>query len=241
MSDTKLSKNVNDMIKIIRDIKSGNAEERNNFISNYEPFIIRCVSHVLNNRFVDKNNNDEYSIGLIAFNEALDKFDERKGKKFLDFAQLVITRRVLNYRIRESKKNGEYLFSTIADEKGSIEQNIVANENLSNVVYNSNHEELIDFENKLKMYNINIMDLADSVPKRKDAKKFCIDVAKSIVSNKYIHEKFLLNKTLPISDILKLHNCSRRTIERNRKFIIASVLVISSNLDTIKEFLNSSS
>ena len=43
-------------------------------------------------------------------------------------------------------------------------------------------------------------------------------------------------KTIPISDLMKFVTVSRKTIERNRKYIIAVSLVLRSSLEEIKEY-----
>ena len=50
---------------------------------------------------------DEFSIGLQAFNEALDAYQSDKGASFLYFAKMVINRRVIDYirKIKNSTKN----------------------------------------------------------------------------------------------------------------------------------------
>ena len=73
-------------------IKGGDLEERNKLIEDYIPFIIKTVSKQLN-RYIETENSDEFSIGLIAFNEAIEKYNSDKGI-FLKFAELVISNRI---------------------------------------------------------------------------------------------------------------------------------------------------
>lgn len=70
-------------------------------IEDYQPFIATSVSRVCK-RYIDQEQDDEFSIGLIAFNEAIDSFHEGKGSSFFTFARLVISRKVIDY-IRQQK------------------------------------------------------------------------------------------------------------------------------------------
>lgn len=54
---------------------------------------------------------DEFSIGLQAFNEALDAYQSDKGASFLYFAKMVINRRVIDYIRKNKKFNQEYPFT----------------------------------------------------------------------------------------------------------------------------------
>ena len=45
------------------------------------------------------------------------------------------------------------------------------------------------------------------------------------------------NKAIPLKELLKLVNVHEKTIERNRKFIIAICLIIKSDLTVIKSYI----
>lgn len=64
---------VNDVIKKIQD---GDKLLRDKFINDYKPFIIKTISRALG-KFIEIENNEEFSIGLIAFNESINYFDEK--------------------------------------------------------------------------------------------------------------------------------------------------------------------
>jgi RNA polymerase sigma factor len=218
-------------------MQNGDKDLRNKFISEYEPFVLKSISRVLNNKFIDKQNFDEFSIGLIAFNKAIDDFDINKGKSFFDFAQLVISRRIINYKISENKNAKTLPISCLKNDESSTDDwfdKKLCNQNF----YLDNIDEILDFKKCLQNYNIKIMDLAHKVPKHRDSKKTCIEIARIVAENEQMLNYFKNKKSLPVKEIVKVYKTSRRTIERNKKFIIATVLILSSNLDTIKEFIN---
>jgi len=76
-------------VNIINKIKAGDKLLREEFINSYTPYIIRTVSN-LTGKYVDVENSDEFSVGLAAFNEAIDSFDEGKNMFFFKFSTLVI-------------------------------------------------------------------------------------------------------------------------------------------------------
>lgn len=235
------STNGETLVEKINRIRNGNIELRNNIIQEYKPFILKCVSHTLNHKFISTENCDEYSIGLIAFNEAIEKFDLKKGCNFLEFAQLVITRRIINYRIKNKNENYTMPFTYFEDDNGNSRLDpILTRSSKTNYEMYETKEEILDFKQKLKEFGISMIDLVDSSPKHKDAITSCINIARKLYENDSLYKKFLLKKSLPISEIVKITNLSRRTIERNRKYIIAAALIFGSNLDIMKEFLKNS-
>jgi RNA polymerase sigma factor len=48
-------------------------------------------------RYIDPKKDDEFSIGLAAFNEAMLTYSAERGSSFLSFAKLVVKRKVIDY------------------------------------------------------------------------------------------------------------------------------------------------
>lgn len=95
-------------VEIIRDVVAAKDNEtlRNNFISVNNNFILGTACKAAGH-FVTESD-DEYSVALIAFNEAIDSYDEEKGN-FHSFAALVIRRRIYDYIRSADRFSGEIL------------------------------------------------------------------------------------------------------------------------------------
>ena len=73
------------------------------FIRSYIPFIKKEVSAFINRVCTDSD--DEYSIGLMAFYEAIRGYDADKGA-FLSYAKLTVKSRLIDFARRESRHLG---------------------------------------------------------------------------------------------------------------------------------------
>ena len=82
--------------------QAGNDLMRDTLLKNYTPFILNVASSACN-RYLKMGEDDEASIGLLAFNEAIDKYSPDKGAKFLTFAEVVIKRRLTDFFRKESR------------------------------------------------------------------------------------------------------------------------------------------
>jgi hypothetical protein len=71
-----------------------NPDSMNELINRYENFILKCASSAAR-AYVSKSD-DEWSIALSAFTEAIKNYSADKGS-FLSFAELVIRRRMIDY------------------------------------------------------------------------------------------------------------------------------------------------
>ncbi|GFN31097.1 sigma factor [Paenibacillus xylaniclasticus] len=77
-------------------IRAGDEQARSEFIARYEPYLLKVTSGFCK-RYINPEQDDEYSIALLAFNEAIDSFSSDAGRSFLGFAETVIRRRLIDY------------------------------------------------------------------------------------------------------------------------------------------------
>lgn len=226
-----------DVILTINRIKAGDDLLRNDFIDKYKPFILKTISSVTGN-YIDTENSDEYSIGLSAFNEAIDCFDESKGVMFFKFSALVIKRRVADY-IRHNKKHNKVLPFTYLEEANDTnfeETHLKAtNDDFATFEFS---DETKRFEQKLNEFGIKFEDLVRSAPKHKDSKALCLRIAKAIADNREIFDKLERTGTIRKSELVKKLNINKKTIERNRIFIIAAALIIGNGFYLLRDFLD---
>src|SRR4051794_2466364 len=83
-------------------IQQGELTLQNELIHSYKPFIAKTVSSVCK-RYIHESD-DEFSIGLIAFNEAIQKYNPEKGSSLISFSEVLIKRRVIDYIRLQSTK-----------------------------------------------------------------------------------------------------------------------------------------
>lgn len=213
-------------------------DERNRLIEAYKPFIIKVVSKICG-RFIQEGVDEEISIGLIAFNEAIEVFDLRKGA-FFSFCETVIRRRLIDY-YRKQKRTVEVPMSVVCSEsdgKTDFLENQMANyEFEEKALAIERREEVLEFNNHLKKYGIALSDLLKSCPKHESARQRAIKVAKIIAADAGLKKHLLMNKTLPINAILEKINISRKTLERHRKYIIAVTLILLEDFPYLSEYI----
>ncbi|MDP4181263.1 MAG: sigma factor [Bacillota bacterium] len=236
---TKLENTNESATRIVRRIKDGDKQLKEKFIKDYIPFILRIISRFHSTKLVDIKNKDEYSIGLIAFDEAIEKFDSSKNISFLNFAQLVVRRRLIDYSRQINKSNCEIPFSSF-----NIKSNSELEEKLNMHAidiefyrYELIHE-LKEFSKDLEDFGLHINELPYYMPKHKDSKYMCLRIAKSIVKNKRAYDKIMTKKYFPMKDLTKIIDVNPKTIERNRKFILCICIIYGNNYENFKSYLN---
>ncbi|MFC7320114.1 RNA polymerase sigma-I factor [Halobacillus campisalis] len=220
--------------------KEGDEEAKNEILIQYQPFIAKSVSEVCK-RYIDPDRDDEFSIGLSAFNEAIHAYSCEKGCSFLSFAKLVIKRKVIDYIRNEQKKpkvvslDEEY----IDDEHMENPSEIQAAKDRYVLETESwyRREEIKEFQSQLQKYNLTFEELTISSPKHVDARESAIQVARIVFNDENLKETVLLKGRLPMKELIQKVEVSKKTLERNRKFIIAMVLILDGDYIYLKEYL----
>jgi RNA polymerase sigma factor len=222
------------------DIQHGDEQLLNMVINDYKPFIKKTVSSVCK-RYIYESD-DEFSIGLIAFHDAILKYNNERGSSIISFAEVIIKRKVIDY----IRKNGKIRDVSIdrnlmGDEDDAaaltIEQVLSVEEYAKQEDSLNRREEIVDFQEQLTLFNLSFMDLVEQSPKHEDARLNAIEIAKTVVTSNDLMNYLMEKKRLPIKKIEKQVNVSRKTIERNRKYIIAISLIMIGDYVYLKDYL----
>jgi RNA polymerase sigma factor len=221
-------------------IQQGDRLLLNEIIDSYKPFIAKNVSAVCK-RYIYETD-DEFSIGLIAFNEAIEKYSPERGSSLLSFAEVIIKRRVIDYIRKQTKDQHvsiDLTYSSFEDESAGM---VIVNElSLEEYKKKSDDElrrdEIIRFQELLNTFDLSFSDLVENSPKHADARENAILVARQLVGNEELKSFLIEKKRLPIKQLEKMVNVSRKTIERNRKYIIAIALILSSDYVYLNDYL----
>ncbi len=225
----------------IAKIKNGDTHLKDGLINDYKPFILKVISTVTG-KFVDIKNSDELSIGLMAFNEAIDSYNADKNVGFLRFAETVIKRRIVDYMRKDYKNSKVYPFTYFQTNDDNEDIDIIENKYMAveagtffdNVELK---EEIALFRAKLKDFGISLIDLVGNAPKHTDSKKLAISIARVLSENKTLSDALITKKTIPMCQLMKIVQVNRKTVERNRKFIIAVYLILNSRLEVLQEYV----
>ncbi|WML38877.1 RNA polymerase sigma factor SigI [Neobacillus sp. OS1-2] len=221
-------------------IQQGDRDLLDELIDAYKPFIAKTVSSVCR-RYIYESD-DEFSIGLIAFNEAIEKYSTERGSSLLSFSEVIIKRRVIDYIRKQTKNQHISIDITNAINEEDSAGSIIVNE-LSLDDYQKKNdeqlrkEEILHFQRLLTTFDLSFNDLVENSPKHADARKSAILTAKILVDNQELKELLFEKKRLPIKQLEKMVNVSRKTIERNRKYIIAIALILSNDYLYMKDYI----
>lgn len=193
------------------------------FIEKHIPFIISCISK-FTGRYVSIENDDEYSIGMMAFVEAIEKYKESRGD-FYVFSRLVIESRLKNFfekenkhiknkSIEDYKERGTDLVDNLEDyDKDDLNREFTINE------IKKLKEEIDDF-------GFGFEELVNEAPKHKDTREKAIDISEKSSREKDITDFMFVKKRLPIKNMSDRFDVSEKVIRKSKLFIITVIIIL---------------
>ena len=219
-------------------------EEKNTFIEEYKPFIAATVEKVTG-RYVSYGQDEELSIGLMAFDEAIVHYEQEKGN-FLSFAQNIIRKRLIDYYRKEKKHQAVTYISEYSTEEADGEEvfdYVVAYEEAQNKYYQEEinqlrRQELVQLKEELSTWGLKFDDVAKSSPKHSGTKKSYMDIVKYIVDRPELVKRIRTKQYLPIAEIEEGTKLPRKTIERSRNYVIAAMIILTGDYYCIREFID---
>ncbi len=215
----------------------GNEQEINKLVDEYKPFIASCTEKVVH-RYVRYGEDDELSIALMAFVEAIDAYDIEKGS-FLSFSASIIKRRIIDYYRKEKKHDNVVSINTYSDCENS-EIDLTYEKSVCKYAQDEESKyrkmEIEEFKEELNKWGITFNDLVKESPRQKRTRKLSEMIVGYIISNPQVVRTILKKKYLPVSEIEKNLKIPRKKIERMRKYIISTVLVLTGDYDYLKGY-----
>lgn len=220
------------------------AELKNNeagidgFVEEYKPFIAACAEKTAG-RYMRYGEDDELSIAMMGFTEAIRTFDNAKGN-FLSFAQNVIKRRLIDYYRKERRHSGVLSLNGYTDGQDG-EFDLSENESMEQYSAERINElrkfELEELKAELAAWDISFAELVKVSPKHEKTRRICREITGFILARSDILRQIMEKRYLPVAEIEKEMKVPRKIVERSRKYIIAVILIAIGDYQYIRDYI----
>ncbi len=227
---------------LVDQAQQGDKRIREQLIRDYRPFFLRVASSV-SKKYLVLGRDDEASIAMLAFDEAINAYNREIGASFFSFAEIVIKRRMVDFFRRRSKGQAEIPLSALEceDSETSVLQRLESKEAFGVLQIQreaeERREEIFRLNQVLSDYGILFADLVKIAPKHKDARERALEVAQILVSEPDLMTYLTNRKSLPLKELEKRVDVSRKTLERQRKYIITLTLILVGEFLYLQEYL----
>jgi len=226
---------------LVMQAKNGDGEVLNELLSSYTPFMKKTASFVCKRYITEQD--DEYSIAMFAFHEAIEHFEEDKNASFLTFAHLLIRRKLIDYIRKESRRKEFTLGQMTSDQDDQPDSFTIVESSHSFEQFTAKQQaeerrhQISMYESLLKPYGLSFEELVRVSPLHEDSRRTAIQIAQIIAETDEFYEILQTKKRLPMKELVELVEVSRKTVERQRKYIVAIVILLRSDLHYIKDYI----
>lgn len=218
-----------------------NPEKKNAFLENNRLRILNLVRKITGQHITE--NDDEWSVALIAASQAIDEYNESRGY-FWGFAAIVIKSRILDFQRRQSKHNAEVSVQPAAfdgevnEDEDNFSEQYEVREAAVRITDFSLKEEIEAAGEEFASYGFSFFDLAECSPKSFLTRGGCARAIRAIFKPPPLTGELKRTGLLPTAEIIKRTGQSRKLLDRHRKYLIAATLILSGDYPGLKEYFH---
>lgn len=224
---------VNDIVRQVQEAKN-DMKKADALIRAYLPFIESETAKFMH-RAVDLDNDDEISIAMFAFHEAIRSYSEERGA-FLSYASMLIRSRLIDfYRKERRQPNVISMEATTAEDKtiaDTIPESEDVYENLE--LREATKAEIQTLINKMEPFGVSLTDVAECCPRQKRTLDECTKVARYAVQHPEILKTVSETGRLPIQMLADGSGVRKKLLERHRKYLLALLLIYTNGYEILR-------
>lgn len=225
-----------EIVRAVYEAKMDN-NKADELICRYIPFIRAEASKFLARFCTDSD--DEYSIAMIAFHEAVQGYSRERGA-FLKYAALTIRSRLTDYARKEQRHQGYLSLDEPGEEDDrTLLEQVADNRDMYEESHNleATQQEIAELASVLQQFGVSFADIADHTPKQARTMDTCLMAIRYAMENRWLLEELLRTKKLPLAELVSGGGCDRKTLERHRKYVLAMLVIQTNGYEIIRGHL----
>lgn len=214
-------------------------EAADEFIRQYMPFI-RSETVKFIQDAPENGQEDELSIAMLAFYEAMLSYESNRGA-FLPYGARAIRNRLIDHYRREKRHKGvlslhlpvedeeeRTLLDTLPDGQNPVEDYLHRS---------ASQQEIREFGEKLGSFGLSFSDVADNCPQQERTLSACRRVLDYARANPDLLRQVELTGRLPMKELSLGAGVEKKTLERHRKYLVAILLAFTNGYEIIRGHL----
>lgn len=221
------------------------ASAKEAFLAANEQHILKLTAHILHQQMIHQQltkSDDEWSVALSAVSQAIDSYQMDKGD-FWGYAAIVIKSRVTDWCRSQKHASSEILIRPGAFE-GEVREDDPdfalcrqVSEKTAVTQDADLRDEIEALGKELSEYGFSFFDLADCSPRTAKTREGCKDIIRAIFLPPPLTTAIRKQKCLPVKEILKRVRISGKMIDRHRKYLIATAVILDGDYPGLSEYV----
>ena len=194
-------------------------------IGDYLPFI-RAETAKFLKRPPEEGRDDELSIAMIAFHEAIGGYAKHRGS-FLKYASMLI-RQTVSLDAPAAGEESASLGETLPEERDHPAESAHRQ---------ATRQEIEELSRQMESFGVSLSDVADNCPKQQRTLQACRKALAYARENSWLLEELVHGKKLPLAKLSDGSGVERKTLERHRKYLVALLLIYTNGYEIIRGHL----
>ena len=208
-------------------------------IGDYLPFI-RAETAKFLKRPPEEGRDDELSIAMIAFHEAIGGYAKQRGS-FLKYASMLIRSRLIDYARKERRHRQTVSLDAPAagEESASLGETLPEERDHpeESAHRQATRQEIEELSRQMESFGVSLSDVADNCPKQQRTLQACRKALAYARENSWLLEELVHGKKLPLAKLSDGSGVERKTLERHRKYLVALLLIYTNGYEIIRGHL----
>ena len=208
-------------------------------IGDYLPFI-RAETAKFLKRPPEEGRDDELSIAMIAFHEAIGGYAKHRGS-FLKYASMLIRSRLIDYARKERRHRQTVSLDAPAagEESASLGETLPEERDHpeESAHRQATRQEIEELSRQMGSFGVSLSDVADNCPKQQRTLLACRKALAYARENSWLLEELVHGKKLPLAKLSDGSGVERKTLERHRKYLVALLLIYTNGYEIIRGHL----
>lgn len=211
------------------------------FIRQYIGFI-KAETAKFTHKIPQEGQDDEFSIAMFAFYEAIIGYDKIKGN-FLKYAAVGIRNRLIDYYRKEKRHTGVISLDGNSGDKEDQTSLLSKTDSGNHDIEQAEarltaKEEILKFEKQLEIFGISFSRVAENCPRQARTLAACHSALAYARVHTELLDSLLNTKKLPIAALSQGAGIERKTPERHRTYLVAILIAYTNGYDIIREHLS---
>jgi RNA polymerase sigma factor len=222
--------------QLVARIQAGEEELREGLISGSIPEIRHLIRRITHSWLASQE--DEFSIALQAFNQAINRYQPDTGAPFFSYAYLLIRHRLLDW-IRQQRGQPTIVSLSSSETDGDLPlADQLADPRSGQTAEELEvQESLLQLDLALEQFGYSIPALTRQFPKHQDSQALCIHLSRLLAQDEPLCARLMEKKRLPCAELAQRSGTAIKTIEKNRANIIFLTLLLRSDLQVIQSYV----
>ena len=211
-----------DIVSQVRSAKT-DSEAADALIRQYMGFI-RSETVKFLHTAPENGHEDELSIAMLAFYEAVLAYEKSRGA-FLPYAARAIKNRLIDHYRTEKRHGNVISLHTPLGGEGDY------------AVRTASRREIQEFSEKLAQFGLTFSDVADNCPRQERTFAACRRVLDFARTQPELLKRVEDTGKLPMGELSAGSGTDRKTMERHRKYLVAILLAFTNGYEIIRGHL----